>query len=347
MRAGPASRPTIKDVATASGVSTATVSRVLSGGSHVSQDLTARVMRVVDELGYSPNGLTRGIFQGRSNSIGVLVGDLRNHFYVELVRGAEDATTQTGSSILLAATSRETAPERRLLGVMDEQRVRGLITTTGPENDDLTCRMASRGTQCVLLTRTANRAHQRLHSVHLDDVAAGALAATHLYALGRRSIAVLTSTPRLATQRLRLRGVRSAHEEMGLDASAVSARTSTTADPAGVAGAVSELLRAHRGQPPDAIVCTSGRLTLGAVHALRMTGVRVPDDLALVSFDDFPWAPLIDPPLTVVDQRPHEMGVRATELILAEDRVEPEAIVIPPALIVRRSCGALRPAQGA
>lgn len=336
-----ASRPTIKDVAAASGVSTATVSRVLSGGSRVSQDLTARVMRVVDELGYSPNGLTRGVFQGRANSIGVLIGDLRSHFYVELVRGAEELTTQAGSSILLADTSRNPATERRLLGVMDEQRVRGLITTTGRDNDDLTRRMASRGTQCVLLTRAPDGAHPRVHSVHLDDLAAGALAARHLYALGRRRIAVLTSSLRLATQRLRSEGVRSAQQDMGPDATPISVRTTATADPAGVAAAVSELLSVReRDTQPDAIVCTSGRLTLGVVQALRTAGIRVPDDLALVAFDDFPWAAFIDPPLTVVDQRPYEMGVRAAEVILAEDRVEPEEIVISPALIVRRSCGA-------
>jgi LacI family transcriptional regulator len=334
-----ATRPTVKDVAAASGVSTATVSRVLSGGSRVSQDLTDRVMRVVDELGYSPNGLTRGVFQGRSNSIGVLIGDLRSHFYVELVRGAEQLTTQAGSSILLADTSRNPASERRLLGVMDEQRVRGLITTTGRDNDDLTRRMASLGTQCVLLTRAPDGAHRRMHSVHLDDRAAGALAARHLYGLGRARIAVLTSPLRLATQRLRLEGVRSAQED--IDSSPITVRTTDTADPPAVAATVSDLLAVRQqGQQVDAIVCTSGRLTLGVVGALRTAGVRAPDDLALVVFDDAPWAPLVDPPLTVVDQRPYEMGVRATEVILAEDRAEPEEIVIPPALIVRRSCGA-------
>jgi LacI family transcriptional regulator len=261
---------------------------------------------------------------------------------VELVRGAEEAATQAGSSILLADTSRNPVAERRMLGVMDEQRVRGLITTTGRENDDLTRRMASRGTQCVLLTRAADGAHQRVHSVHLDDVAAGALAAKHLWALSRRRVAVLTSTLRLATQRLRLEGIRSAHQDMGPDAGPISVGTSSTADPAGVANLVSELLRAQ-GQRPDAIVCTSGRLTLGAVHALRTVGVRVPDDLALVTFDDFPWAPLVDPPLTVVDQRPYEMGIRATEVIPAEDRTDPEEIVIAPTLIVRRSCGVPAP----
>jgi len=105
---------TIKEVALASGVSTATVSRVLSGGSQVSPDLTARVMHVVHELGYRPNGLTRGVFQGRSTSIGVLIGDLRSHFYVELVRGAEKAATLAGSSVLLTETSRDPSAERRL-----------------------------------------------------------------------------------------------------------------------------------------------------------------------------------------------------------------------------------------
>jgi LacI family transcriptional regulator len=337
-----ANRPTVKDVADAAGVSTATVSRVLSGASHVSPDLAARVTRVVDELGYSPNGLTRGVFQGRANTIGVLIGDLRSHFYVELVRGAEEVATQAGSSVLLADTSRDPAAERRLLGLMDEQRVRGLITTTGPDNDDLTRRLATRGAQCVLLTRAPEGTHQRVHSVHLDDRAAGALAARHLYALGRRRMAVLTSSPRLVTQRLRLAGVQAERAATGRQAGAVPVRTSATPDLPDVAAAVAELLAGGgRGRRPDALICTSGRLTLGAVHALRTSGVRIPDDLAFVTFDDFPWAALNDPPLTVVNQRPHEMGVRATEVILTKpDRDDPVEIVIPPTLIVRQSCGA-------
>ncbi|MCQ0018032.1 substrate-binding domain-containing protein [Actinomadura madurae] len=94
-----------------------------------------------------------------------------------------------------------------------------------------------------------------------------------------------------------------------------------------------------RGRPPDAVICTSGRLTREVFGSLRTAGARIPDDIAFVSFDDFPWASLIDPPLTVVDQHPHRMGVLATRLILAEDRDEPEEIVIEPTLIVRRSCG--------
>jgi LacI family transcriptional regulator len=335
-----ANRPTIKEVALASGVSTATVSRVLSGGSQVSPDLTARVMHVVHELGYSPNGLTRGVFLGRSNSIGVLIGDLRSHFYVELVRGVEETATEAGSSVVLAQTSRDPDAERRLLSLMDEQRVRGLITTTGPDNDDLIDRMASRGTQCVLLTRVPGQARPRLHSVHLDDRAAGALAARHLHALGRRRIAVLTTRLALTTQRLRLEGVNSQWEASHRRAGAGST-LATEPDVDNVAEAIHKICLARpRGERPDALICTSGRLTLGAVGALRSSGVRVPDDLALVSFDDFPWAPLLDPALTVVDQNPQQMGIHATELILAEPaQDEPVEIVEPPTLIVRRSCG--------
>lgn len=116
----------------------------------------------------------------------------------------------------------------------------------------------------------------------------------------------------------------------------------TEPDVDSVAKAIDEICVARpRDRRPDALICTSGRLTLGAVRALRSSGVRVPDDLALVSFDDFPWAPLLDPTLTVVDQRPQEMGARATELILAEPaHDEPMEIVVPPSLIIRRSCGA-------
>jgi LacI family transcriptional regulator len=178
--------------------------------------------------------------------------------------------------------------------------------------------------------------------VHLDDRAAGVLAARHLYALGRRRLAVLTSSPRLATQRLRLDGVQTERAAMGRQAGAVPVRASATPDLPDVAAALAELLAGRdRGRRPDALICTSGRLTLGAVHALRASGVRIPDDLAFVTFDDFPWAALNDPPLTVVNQRPHEMGVRATEVILTEpDRDDPVETVVPPTLIVRRSCGA-------
>lgn len=240
-------------------------------------------------------------------------------------------------------TSRDPCAERWLLSLMDEQRVRGLITTTGHDNDDLIDRMASRGTQCVLLTRAPGQARQRMHSVHLDDRAAGALAARHLYALGRRRIAVLTSSPHLTTQRLRLDGVNSERKASSRRAGADST-LATEPDVDSVAKAIDEIcVTRPRGRRPDALICTSGRLTLGAVTALRSSGVRVPDDLALVSFDDFPWAPLLDPALTVVDQRPQEMGIRATELILAEPaHDEPVEIVVPPSLIIRQSCGAER-----
>jgi LacI family transcriptional regulator len=135
--------------------------------------------------------------------------------------------------------------------------------------------------------------------------------------------------------------VNAERDAIGPPAAAISARASATPGLDDVAAAIAEILSEQdRGRRPDALICTSGRLTLGAVHALRTAGVRIPDDLAFVTFDDFPWAALNDPPLTVVDQRPHEMGVRATELILTEpDHDEPVEIVIPPALLVRRSCG--------
>lgn len=157
--------------------------------------------------------------------------------------------TSADGSVLLADTSRNPSAERRLLSLMDEQRVRGLITTTGHDNDDLTRQMASRGAQCVLLTRAPAAAHPRMHSVHLDDRAAGALCARHLYGLGRRRIAVVTSTRRLTTQRLRLAGVAAERDATGPPAGPISVHTCETQEPGVVAEAVAELLTAREGGP--------------------------------------------------------------------------------------------------
>ncbi len=143
-------------------------------------ELTARILATVDRLGYSPNALTRSIFQGRSDSIGVLIGDLRSPFYPGLIRGVEEVATPAGHLPVFANTSRDPDVERRLLRMMEEQRVRGAVITTGSDTDDITRQMAASGTQCVLITRKLAPSRPGVHSIRLDDRAAGELAYRHL-----------------------------------------------------------------------------------------------------------------------------------------------------------------------
>lgn len=333
-------RPTIRDVAAASGVSTATVSRALAGDTRVDPAKVALVRATVEELGYTPNGLTRAVFQGQSNAIGMLIGDVRSPFYMELIRGAEEVATAVGTLVVVANTSSDQNLERKLIELMDEQRVRGLVVNTGPDTDAVTTRMAARGAQVVVLARRPSGTAKRVHSVHLDDEAAGAMAATHLYNLGRKRLAIIASSPTRATQVARTAGV--------LQAGPPSRSRWTPpvfgcegADPADVAAAVRDVLEYGKpGNRPDAIVCTAGILTHALFAALSAARVRIPDDVGLVSFDDFPWAPYVDPPITVVDQPSREMGVKAAQIILsdppADDSIE---VVMKPTLVVRRSCG--------
>ena len=185
-------RTTIGDVAAAAGVSVATVSRVLNGGA-VKEATATRVWDAVNRLDYSPNALTKSIFAGRSSTIGVLIDDLSSPFYLDLMRGIDEVADANGSLVMFANTFRHAGREVAQVQTMDEQRVRGLIVTTGESTDDRTRKMAAGGTPCVIVAREVHETLPNLHSVSLDNAAAGRLIAEHLVACGRRSIGVITS----------------------------------------------------------------------------------------------------------------------------------------------------------
>ncbi|WP_143467226.1 LacI family DNA-binding transcriptional regulator, partial [Lentzea kentuckyensis] len=195
-------RVTIGDVATHAGVSTATVSRVLNGGL-VAEPTAAKVRAAAESLGYSPNALTKSIFAGRSSTIGVVIRDLSSPFYLDLIRGIDEVAAAGGSPVMLANTDRRADREAAQVLAMDQQRVRGLVITTDETADDHARRMAENGTPCVVVARTA----PGLHSVSLDDVAAGRLMAAHLAERGRSQVGVVSGSRR-QTQVRRAEGLR-------------------------------------------------------------------------------------------------------------------------------------------
>jgi LacI family transcriptional regulator len=324
----PARRATIGDVAADAGVSTATVSRVVNGAT-VSPATAERVRRSIARLRYTPNALTRSIFAGRSSTIGVVLRDLDTPFYLDLIRGIDEVAAAGDSLILLANTDRRADRELAHLRAMDEQRVRGLIVATGEAADDYTRRMAGDGTPCVLVARTVPDPPPGMHSITLDNAEAGRLMATHLVERGRSAIGVVTVGRRPA-QLGRVDGLRRALAGFGLplphDAVTV-ARNGSEVD-----GALGALLA--RAAPMDAVVCTSGRLTV-AVHAgLVRRGITVPADLGFLTMDDFPWADALG--ITAVAQPSYLMGRKAAELVM-QDPAGSAAVVFQPALIARGS----------
>ncbi|MGY3518766.1 LacI family DNA-binding transcriptional regulator [Micromonospora sp. PTRAS2] len=327
-------RVTIGDVAAHAGVSTATVSRVINGGT-VAEATATRVWEAVTRLEYTPNALTRSIFAGRSSTIGVVIRDLSSPFYLDLMRGIEEVAATNDSLVMFANTFRHVDLDVAQVRAMDEQRVRGLVVTTGEASDKLTRRMAERGTPCVIVARTVPDPVPGMHSISLDNVGAGRLMAAHLARCGRSAVGVVSSGPR-PSQVERTAGLRRGLADAGLPLPEEAVTVAENEE--GVDLAVGALLAAGqaRGKPLDAIVCTAGWLTVAVYSALVARGVAIPDDVAFLTMDDFPWAATLG--ITVVDQPSYEMGRRAAELVVEapEDAVE---IVFEPALVARRSCG--------
>ncbi|HUQ60081.1 LacI family DNA-binding transcriptional regulator [Lentzea sp.] len=314
-------RVTIGDVAAHAGVSTATVSRVLNGGL-VAESTAAKVWEATESLGYSPNALTRSIFAGRSSTIGVVVRDLSSPFYLDLIRGIDEVAAAADSPVMLANTYRDADREAAQVRAMDQQRVRGLVITADETADDHARRMAENGTPCVIVARTA----PGLHSVSLDDIAAGKLMAAHLAECGRSRVGVVSGRHR-PTQVKRAEGLRQGLAEHGLRRPEEVLVTNEDE----VDAAVGSLLQRN-----DTIVCTTGRLTVAVHTALTARGLTMPDDIGFLTMDDFPWASALG--ITVVAQPSYEMGRRAAEIIV-EEPPSPAQVVFEPTLIARGSCG--------
>ncbi len=330
-------RATIGDVAAHAGVSTATVSRVLNGGA-VAEATATRVREAITRLEYTPNALTRSIFAGRSTTIGVVTRDLSSPFYLDLIRGIDEVAAASDSLVTLASTFHQTGRELAQVRAMDEQRVRGLIVTTGETTDSRTRRMAGSGTPCVIVARTVQNPPPGMHSVSLDNAGAGRLMAAHLAGCGRSSIGVVTSGRR-PSQIERTTGLRRALAGLGLplpeDAVTVAETGKKVSDAVG-----SLLARAHdRHEPLDAIVCTAGRLTVAVHSALTARGIAIPDDIAFLTMDDFPWATALG--MTVIAQPSYQMGRHAAGLVVGRPS-EPVRLVFEPTLVARGSCGEAR-----
>ena len=330
-------RATVGDVAAHAGVSTATVSRVLNGGA-VAEATAARVWEAVTRLNYTPNALTRSIFTGRSNTIGVVIRDLSSLFYLDLVRGIDEVAAANDSLVLRTNTFRQVGREVAQVRTMEEQRVRGLVMTTGETTDGRTRRMAESGTPCVVVARTVRNPPPGMHSVSLNNRKAGRLMAGHLAECGRSCVGVVTSGSR-QSQIERTAGLRRALAELGLPLPADAVTVATTENE--VSHALSALFAgAHgRGKPLDAIVCTTGRLTVAVHSALTARGIAIPDDMAFLTMDDFPWATALG--ITVIAQPAYQMGRRAAELVVERSH-ESVKHIFEPALVARNSCGEVR-----
>ncbi len=329
----------IRDVAEAAGVSVGTVSNVLNRPDRVSPATVARVAQTIAELGYVRNDAARQLRAGRSRTIGLVVLDVRNPFFTELARGAEDRAAAEGLSILLGNSDDDPARESTYLDLFEEQRVHGvLISPLGDVTERLE-RLRERGTPAVLVDRRGEGTG--FSSVAVDDVAGGYLAVRHLLDIGRRRIALLAGPLDIRQVADRVVGARRAIAEVsGSTLEIVTAPGLTVVD--GRRGGEEIAARASTDRP-DGIFAVNDLLAVGVLQALVMTGsLRVPDDIALVGYDDIDFASAAVVPLTSVRQPSQLIGSTAVELLLeavADPGLAARDVLFQPELVVRASTG--------
>lgn len=325
---------TIRDVARLAGVSIATVSRVLNGGHHAVRDETRRrILAAIDQLDYRPNALARSLLSRRSGTLGLLVPDIANPYYAEILRGIEDTVRPEGYSVIICNTDRQPQKAEEYLGLLREKQCDGIIFAGGGmQGGQRLPSLASLGIRVVLIGR---------HEVDLPSVAVdnqgGARAATrHLVEQGHRAIAFVGGPRESTTTQDRQAGFESALAESGIPLDPRYLRYGDLR-PEGGYEAMRQLL--GLAERPTAILVANDLMAIGAMKAIRDAGLKVPEDAAVVGFDDIPIASYVDPPLTTVEVPMYELGARAARAMLGLLRGEgaPRAERLPTPLVVRGS----------
>lgn len=299
---------TIVDVARAAGVSTATVSRVLNNHPQVNPRLAEIVQAAVAELGYRPSRVARSLRTRRSRVWALLISDIRNPFFTDMVRGVEDVAYAAGYSLILCNDEEDAAKEASYVELAIAENIAGVILTPTGGATDLTPLLEARIPVVVADRGLA----ADVDSVAIDNVAGAEEAVRHLLASGYRRIGCVTGPVTTSTGADRYAGYRRALESGGIGADESLVRFADFRE-AGGRAAMEELLALAK--PPDAVFVANNLMSIGALHAIAAAGLAIPDQVAVVGFDDMSWATLLNPPLTTVAQPTYDLGVETARLL--------------------------------
>lgn len=336
-------RVTMRDVAARAGVSTKTVSLVLNKNGFVSEALTQRVTNAMRELDYRPDRVARSLRRQSTETVGVIFSSFISPFYPAVLAEMERILSARGLGVLFANAKGNEQHEASVISVMREKRVDGLLVSPHTGANLPILEELVRESVPVVTFHNAFAAG-RIDCVTWDDFGGSRRAVQHLIESGRRRIAILTS--RIPGLLPRFRGYEAALQEAGIspDPSLCFIRTT---DPIVQNTSVFEGREAilhllHQPNPPDAVfVASSSFVTLGVLDGVKSAGARVPQDLAIVSYDNYPWTEYLTPPLSAVARNGTSLGSAAAELLLQRLKERsarhPETIVVPTELIVRAS----------
>ncbi len=329
---------TIREVAERAGVSTMTVSRVINNSGHISREARERVEAAIGALGYVPNALARSLRFKQTKTLALVLSDITNPFFTTIARGVEDVASRGGFNVIFCNTDESEDKQAEYLTILVQKQVDGVLLVPARSSEEPVTYLRSRRVPVVVIDR-------RVPACETDGVRGDSEQGAYdlaglLLELGHRRIAILSGPPEVSTAADRVTGYRRALADAGLTVDPALILHGRLRQEGGYQMAQQALALSPR---PTAIFAANNFIAIGAYRALWDAGLRVPDDIAMVTFDDLPPALVVEPFLTVAAQPAYEMGQRATELLLARlagtAPDECQEIVLPVQIIVRRSSG--------
>ncbi|PYY63320.1 LacI family transcriptional regulator [Curtobacterium sp. MCPF17_003] len=327
----------VREVAALAGVSLGTVSNVLNRPDKVAPGTVERVQSAIATLGFVRNDSARQLRAGRSSTVGLIVLDGGNPFFTDVARGAEDAAMDNGLAVLIGNSDESTDRERTYVDLFEERRVAGLLIS--PAGDDLSrlARLRDQGTAVVLVDRRADDEH--FASVSVDDIAGGRIAVEHLAAIGRTHIAFVGGPFGIRQVADRHAGALAAAQAAGIRLEALPTTSLSVLEGRRIGEAIQARPATER---PDAVFAANDLLAVGLEQAFIMRGtIAVPEQIAIVGYDDIAFAESAVVPLTSVRQPAQDLGRRAIELLTKQveqgQDIDLEHVEFTPELVVRQS----------
>lgn len=331
---------TIRDVAKRAGVATMTVSRVINNSGYVSEATRAKVEAAIVELGYVPNMLGPSLRFNQTNTLAVVLTDITNPFWTTVARGVEDAAHEKGYSVILCNTDESLQKQDQYLTMLLKRRIDGILFVPADNKAEPVRLIQKQKVGVVVLDR--NVPNVEVDIVRGDSFGGSYQLACHLVEMGHKHIAILSGPKNISTSIERVAGFRQAMEEAGLEHNLKNVYWGSFSQNLGCEMAEQALETTPR---PTAFLAVNNFIANGALHTFSQFGLRVPEDISIVSFDDIPAIINPIPFLTVAIQPAYEMGYQATQLLLArlanEGPKEYQEIILPTKIFIRKSSAPL------
>ncbi len=330
-------KATIYDIAREAGVSIATVSQVINGKGKISEKRRAEIMEIMERLHYQPSAIAAALTGKQTYTLGLLVPDISNPYFAELARAVEDRSRKLGYSVVICSTDNKDERVERYLNLLQQKRVDGMMIGTGIDNADILAPLLQQSIPVALIARQMPTLS--VHTVAIDDRLGGALAAQHLLELGHTHLAVLSEPFKVSSSQERIRGFREQLQQAGHTLASERIRASS----ADLHAAKQEVLQLLSDiERPTGLFCCNDIQAIGALQAAKELGLRVPEDVSIIGFDDTILASVTSPPLTTIAQPIEELGRHAVDILIEElkdHNKQPQQKVLKPELVVRESTG--------